>query len=210
MAAGAATMGAAAPVYETFDLRGNGGLKSSHGFSSGDLTLTATGYKHWNGNLGQQISVGQWSTGLGTQFYGDSDHKVEGSGADEMVVFSFNKEVKLEKVWISYYDRYDDIEVASYSTSLSLLDLKSDVDLDGTVYGSSNTSNDIGWTNLSSVEKLVSSILGLGADHSDDQFKISKIKVSYEGAPPAVPLPASGLLLIGALGGMGALRRRKK
>jgi hypothetical protein len=39
---------------------------------------------------------------------------------------------------------------------------------------------------------------------------LSHASVWYSGTPAAIPLPATGLLLIGALGGLGLARRRRK
>lgn len=208
--AGAAS---AATVYETFDLRyshpGSYGNQTSHSFSSGDLDLTVTAYQHNQGVLGQQIKVGRWGTGLGSQFSGDSDHKVDGNGPDEIVLFDFGRKVTIERVWFSYFDHYDDFELGSYSGS-TLNSYLSDLNISAAwCSGSCNGySNDFGRSTLNSAQKLMGSILGIGSDHESDQFKIKKIKVSYDDVAP-VPLPASGLLLMGALGGIGLMRRRK-
>ena len=42
-----------------------------------------------------------------------------------------------------------------------------------------------------------------------DKFNLSSAKLEVFGTPAAVPLPAGGLLLIGALGGLAALRRKR-
>ena len=43
-----------------------------------------------------------------------------------------------------------------------------------------------------------------------DAFKLDFATLTVKGVPTAVPLPATGLLLIGALGGIMGLRRRRK
>ena len=43
-----------------------------------------------------------------------------------------------------------------------------------------------------------------------DKFNLSSAKLEVFGTPAAVPLPAGGLLLIGALGGLAALRRKRR
>lgn len=42
-----------------------------------------------------------------------------------------------------------------------------------------------------------------------DEFRLSSAKLEVFGTPATVPLPAGGLLLIGALGGLAALRRKR-
>ena len=39
---------------------------------------------------------------------------------------------------------------------------------------------------------------------------LSHASVWYSGAPAAIPVPAAGLMLLGALGGLAALRRRRR
>lgn len=46
--------------------------------------------------------------------------------------------------------------------------------------------------------------------HGLDKFKLASARLTVTGLPAAVPLPAGGLLLLGALGGVVALRRRRK
>lgn len=213
LAFGLAASAQAATVHEIIRLHGNGGVGTSFDYSSGDLDLTVTAYQHSAGTLGSQISVGQWSRGLGSQFSGDSQHFVEGDGPDEMLLFSFNRVVTLERVWVGYYDRADDLELASYGTGLNLDEYKSDVALydwvtqDGVYDGDGH---DWGRTILRTIDKVTGSIIGIGADHPDDQFKVYAMRVSYDPSIPAVPLPAAGLLLLGAFGGLGIMARRRR
>ena len=67
-------------------------------------------------------------------------------------------------------------------------------------------------TKVLSLANLFSSlsVFGIGLQDHSDEVRIAKLTVSYD-APvlPPVPVPAAGLLLLGALGGLAALRRRR-
>lgn len=56
------------------------------------------------------------------------------------------------------------------------------------------------------------SVFGLGMQGDSDQLRIAGLKVSYTvpDEPPPVPLPAAGWMLIAGIGGLAALRRRKR
>lgn len=198
----------AATIQQEIDLTGSGGLATSHAFTAGSLSLTATAYKHTDGALGDQIQVGRYASGLGASFSGDGDLKVEGAGPDEMVVFAFNRAVTLEKVWIRFFDDDDKLELAAYDTLLGLLAYRSLVPLTGTVTGAPNTSDDTGETSLGAGDMLSASVLGVGSRNGAFDFTISRLRVSYEMPVAAVPLPASGLLLLAGVAGLAALRRR--
>ena len=44
----------------------------------------------------------------------------------------------------------------------------------------------------------------------DDNFLLDNVQLVVNGTPAPIPLPASGLLLLGALGGAAMIRRRRK
>ena len=50
---------------------------------------------------------------------------------------------------------------------------------------------------------------GTGRTHDNELRDISHLMLYATPALPAVPVPAAGFLLIGALGGLAALRRRR-
>ena len=43
-----------------------------------------------------------------------------------------------------------------------------------------------------------------------DAFKLTSAQLDIYGTPAAVPLPAGGLLLMGTIGGLAALRRKRR
>jgi hypothetical protein len=214
MLAVSATGASAATIHEVFHLGGDGGVAASHEYTSGALTLSVSAFRHDKGNLKNGIDVGQWSAGLGAQFKGDKDHKVDGRGGDEMLLFTFNREVTLRFVGVSYFDHDDDVEIASYymgKKGLKRDEYHSDVDLDPwfkSTWYYNGSSDDHGQVWLDKDEQVTGRFLGIGADHKGDQFKVSKIKVSYEHIA-AIPLPAGLPLLLGGFGLLALLRKRK-
>lgn len=205
--------GAHALTTTTLYLGGNGGLDDSHSYSSGSLTLDLTGHlQNVDGSIGSQEKIGQYSAGVGVtnndewawqcSFYGgcgyvpSDEHFVDSTGPDEVVKFLFNMDVTIEKIWFTYVDYQDDFSFAVFDGS-TVTDYWADVELDNSFYASYTFGSD--WT---------SNMFGIGAAGNGDAFKIKAIQVSYDDTP-AVPLPAAGWLLLGAFGGVGALRRKR-
>ncbi len=91
--------------------------------------------------------------------------------------------------------------------------LDGDVMINGTVYSAVNGLINL-WTlksdNGGLVTEFVFDYVGSAAD--GNQFYISSLTVNDDpnDNPPPVPLPAGGLLLLGGLAGLGALKRRRK
>ncbi len=90
--------------------------------------------------------------------------------------------------------------------------LDGDVEINGTVYSAMNGLINL-W-NLKAdtglVTDFVFNYVGTAAD--GNQFYISSLTVNDDpnDNPPPVPLPAGGLLLLGGLGALGALKRKRK
>lgn len=204
----------AATVPTTFDLSGVGGSKDSHSFRVDGLDLTVTAHKHTGGVLGEQIKVGQWGTGLGASHGHDSSHLVDGFGTQEMVIFSFSERVQVHAVAVSYFDPWDDIEIASYaeapfSGGLLLGSSASDVALveDSCHFRCNGRSNDHGITAVGKIPAMSSRVFGVGADGWFDDFKISGLTVTPQIA--TMPLPAGAWMLLAALAVLLVLRWRK-
>ena len=208
LASGAAS---AATLTQTINLEGNGGIAPAFSFGTGDLGVSVDAYIHDMGSIGDPINLAQSSTGLGAIYSGDASDKVDGSGGDEIVRFSFDREVTLESFTVYHFDTSDDFEVAIYAPqSLGGL-LKSY--LSGIDETSQNCSkacngakNDLGTITFD--PGLVGYSFGIGADEGGDQFKLQSITVSYTSVP-SVPLPAAGWMLIAGLAGLAWAGKRK-
>lgn len=202
-----ASAASAATVTDFIDLRGQGGRDTSHEFTatSGDLHVEATGhYLNSDGSIGAAAQIGQYSQGLGvttdTCFFclGDS-HMVDSTGRDEVVKFAFDSAVSISRVYFSHTSSWDDFSFSVIGTGGSVMSFSGDLNILGIGYGYYDFAGPL----------AISNIFGIGASGTGDSFKIAALDVVWEEAAPAVPLPASALLMLGAFGGLGALRRRK-
>ena len=117
--------------------------------------------------------------------------------SDEMVVFMFSEMVRLVSVSFTGFDDNDDFVFRMLDPLGSYLpDLDANGDDNGNATPSYMFADD--WTG---------SMFGIGARQNDDGFRISGL--SFEHVAP-IPLPATGLMLLGALGGLGIAARRRK
>ena len=196
---GAAGTALAAPV--TFDF--TGGPNTVHGslaFAQGGVSVDVLPlvYDDRYRLDGQHRTLGHWGTGLGVRDTGDRDHKVDGSGDNNAVLFTFDRQITLLGATFSYADADDHVEVFL---------------LDGTRgpnvrRGLGFTGRGGGWSDVAAVDfsadMLTSETFALGATDRDDEWKLSSITVDVA----AVPVPAAGVLLLAGLGGLAAMRRR--
>lgn len=228
-----ASVAGAATVSEFIDLTGSGGLGTSYTYvaPSGDLSVTATGhYLNGDGSIGAAALIGQYSNGLGVTTGGtsssssghhsggshhhshysgcghyssstDDSHQVDSFGDDEVVQFAFDSAVSISTIYFNYVGIYDDFSFSVISTGGSVMSFNGNLDILGAGYGSYTFTGPL----------PVASIFGIGAAGYGDAFKIAALDVLWEDeVTPAVPLPASALLMLGAFGTFGAMRRRRK
>lgn len=134
--------------------------------------------------------------GIGVKTSRRDSPDLDGNG-DEWLTFTFEKAVRLIWVSFSHLDRNDDW----------------DIYVDGQRVANENRNNPYWFNGGAGI--VAKSFKVLADGHrcflfgcSTDNFVISKVK--FEHAPAPVPLPATGLLLIGGLAGLGFMRRRKQ
>jgi len=131
---------------------------------------------------------------------GHDEHTIDGSGNREMAVLDFGStKVNILSATFAYWDSNDDFEFAIYDNGAgnSPTSYRTDVDVAGH-----------GTVTYTFAEGVMGSVFGIGSDWKHDEFKLQSVKVEEVMPPIApVPLPAGGLLLAAALGGL-ALRRR--
>ena len=221
-AALAANAASAATIKTWVNLGGAFGSSDSFTYSANGLSFTVTGFNHTNGVLGTQTNLVKRQKGLGAQSAGENGALIDGFGSPEMVVLDFGQNVKIKKIVVGHADKSDKLALATYTGSAldtyrDGLTVKKKKTKDGNYNG---TRKDIGSAFLGAKRKLEGSVIGIGAGDSNDNFVIKRIRLVYDeptesgsaaSAPVApVPLPAGGILLVGALGGLGLMRRRRK
>ena len=188
----------------TYNFTGaNSGQADSYTY--GDLTVGAGHYHTDTGAVHSQVTgdslddqVTRTSAGLGvdSDISGggqDSDNQVDGSGDNDVLVFSFGSAVQLISVTFSHFSGNDDFSYFFDGDGNGNLDfdlIAGNLDTGGSTYTFGGT--------------YVGTLFGIGAIGSNDEYRVKSINVS------AVPLPAALPLFGAALLGMGFLARRRK
>jgi hypothetical protein len=170
-----------------FATGGNG--TTAGGSVAGGLTYTVqatgTGYLNQNGSVASQTV-----NGLGVNGMPDSQPTlIDNSPGSEMLTITFSWAVKLVNISLGFLDSLDNVYIATNNTPEGH-------------YGPGLTNpvsigeNYVTWFTIRAKE--------VGARvYGTDRFTLASANVA------AVPVPAAGFLLMGALGGLAALRRRK-
>ncbi|MEO0669258.1 MAG: hypothetical protein AAFZ99_15205 [Pseudomonadota bacterium] len=148
--------------------------------------------------------VDQDPDGLGTDGGKFESDQIDGNLGNDVIVFTFSQAVVIEKVRFGNVDHNDRFAFGSVTNGafdrlVSFQDIVNPFNL----------------SHIASTEDRTGLSFGFGAIGKFDNFTIKSLHVSLapppSNEPPAVPLPASGLLLLGALamaGGVSARRRR--
>lgn len=190
--AAAATFG-----FQRGSLGANGAYNGTYSASVDGVTLNATAGRYGNdtiidtdcsnggcGYLFRQVRKSNSGMGVSGFFDGSS---IDGNFGNDLLTFTFDRVVDFGQILFSGVDANDDF----------------DVFVDGALVLADVNIAQANPFDLSSLLPATGSSISFGADGRFDNFRIAAISVS------AVPLPASALLLLAGVGGLGAMRRRK-
>ena len=162
----------------------------------GDLTLDVTGYRCSSSGCYQTGKMVEWGTGIGIYANKKDSHQVDGYYKDEVLKLTFNKTVKLDHVSFTYYTANDDFNLYTWDGSSWVSNGQKDA-------CEANCGNAHTVHSYAFAGDYVSNMFLVAAKGNDDDWKFKGVSVS------PIPLPAAGWLLLGGLGGLAALKRRK-
>jgi hypothetical protein len=188
----------AAAATVTFDLTQSSGSSWLNvlNYSASGLGMAASGATYSNSNtINGTAQVRTFAgTGLGIRSPGDTNNQIDGSGSNELALFTFSQAVTLLSVGftpstVAADDFFDLFTGNGGPTTIQYLDLQA----------SANYLFPTPQTALT---------FGIGAYWGFSEYYLSSITVSFPDMAP-VPLPAAGAALLAGLGGLGLLRRRR-
>ncbi len=195
-------------IFSTFSTSASGGVFG--GFTGPNLDITASAvdddpaqfvyFDNNNAGIGvckdpnSSASVGTYTNGGGNVCDPASDDGIT-AFLETLTFTATDTAVVIQSIWLNANHDSPDVRDASYMINGVLYDLN-----DMVTHSLSQTGDvriDLGFT--------------LGVGESFSLFAVSGSPDSYISgiALAAVPLPAAGLLLLGALGGLGAIGRRR-
>lgn len=168
----------AATVTKWIKLGGTSGSDTSYSFTDGDLTVSVTARTHNAGVLDQTGKVTRNKRRLGATAEGDTSDLVDGSGANDILVFSFNQDVTVKRVLFSKFNNKDSFSMLKYDDDV-LASTMNDLSMYGKVSKKAKRKG-FGVSKLDREDRLTGDVIGIGANSEDDEFGIRKIRISYE------------------------------
>lgn len=209
----ASSASAASITFDRTEATTTGSLTFSNGTTSVDLSGKTLGV---DGSITGDASINSYVTsGVGVCStvcdwrQTSADRQVDGANVNEGVLLDFGSTlVRLTSVVMTYADDND---------LFSVFNMGNGADAAPTAATTDNAVPDSWMASIGIPDIGVGSLFNIASMDSDSEFKIIAVRFDVVPAqtrlsdqPAPVPLPAGGLLLLGGLGGLAALRRRKK
>lgn len=209
------SVGAASAATIDFNVD-NGWTNGTHTFTNGTSSVAVEAFLYtrdtlpslygnpylasWSGSGGLGICSGALD-GNAPGGCADDAYQVDGTDANEVAVLNFGSLlVKLTSITFSNVDRDDRYDVFAFANGTGAAATESDL--------TKLLPNNCAICTVSDFVIGQGSIFGIGADSANSEFKITSI--SFDIIPSAVPLPAAGWLLFAGIGGLAAVRNRKR
>lgn len=157
----------------------------------------------------------------------DNDHRVDGSGSNDLAIFAFEKAMQVTSISFSYFDsvyvpakyelrnttckNFRNGSCRSWNQEYVLVsDSETIRDMFDLFLGTDYALTDVVGETVSFADLPSVLSFAVGASGKYDAFKITGLTAEHIEPPAPVPLPAGGLLLLTAMGGIAALKRRRK
>ena len=180
----------------------SGGVSDVEVAGVGDLSIDGQVFTTAGGgniNVFGAARITQDAEGLGINSIGPDPSDVDGGGViNDIIVFAFDRDVRLANVIFENVDNNDDFVfyVPTDNPNAGEFDIVNP-------FADNPDGDAVADEGIFNFGNRVVSTFGIGARGSFDNFRVSRIEVTD------VPLPASALLLLAGVGGLAAMRRKK-
>lgn len=161
------------------------------------ITLDVTGLRCDGSSCWSSNKLVEWGTGIGIYSNSQDSHQVDGYYRDEYLKLTFSEEVTLDAAKFTYYSADDDFTLHTWNGSKFVFNGHGDACEANC--GGSHTVHTYDFAGT-----YTSTMFLIGAKYDDDDWKFKGVSVT------PVPLPAAGFMLLAGLGGLAAMKRRKK
>ena len=206
----ASSVSAAIIDFDELNAWTDGALSFSNGSETVNVSAATVGADHSASGHAYVRSITGGGLGVctgnvsGFKCSGD-DHLADGSGQAEMFILDFGDlYVKLNGMLLTYLDDDDEYAVFTFGNDKSA---------EPTAISVGNSLPDGKWWSWTSgFDVPAASVFGIVALGEKDNFGLKHIGFDVLEKPEiaAAPIPAAGLMLVAGLGGLAALRRRRK